>query len=277
MRDEMNKALDEVEFTIFDTETTGLEPGSGDRIVEIAAIRFRGKETVSTFQTLVNPNRQVSEGAFRVNHITREMLESAPAIEAVLPDFLNFIKGSCLCSYNAPFDMEFLENELKLANVSPPAGLVVVDILSMARKLLPGLPRYALWSVAQKLGAACEQRHRAFADVEMSLDVFRKLGDIMRLKRIIDYKGLVVLFGLDSPFLQDITSQKIAQIQEAIDLGVKIRIQYFSSSGAQVSEREVAPKAIKLDNNKAYLVGYCCLKHEERTFRIDGILHLEII
>lgn len=93
----MDKNLEEVEFTIFDTETTGLEPQSGDRIVEIAGVRLKGKETISTFQSLVNPHRAISEGAFQVNRITQDMLKGAPEADAVLPEFLEFAKGSCLC------------------------------------------------------------------------------------------------------------------------------------------------------------------------------------
>ncbi len=89
----MNRNIDEVEFTIFDTETTGLEPQSGDRIVEIAAVRLKGKDRLGEFQALVNPHRMVSPGAFGVNHITQEMLRDAPSIEAVMPNFLEFIQN----------------------------------------------------------------------------------------------------------------------------------------------------------------------------------------
>ena len=116
----MHKNIEEIEFTIFDTETTGLEPESGDRIVEIAAIRFKGKERIATFQTLVNPHRPISAGAFEVNKITQDMLQNAPAIEVVMPKFLDFIHSSCLCSYNATFDLGFLHNELKLAGQNLP-------------------------------------------------------------------------------------------------------------------------------------------------------------
>ena len=104
----MNKNIDEVEFTIFDTETTGLEPQSGDRIVEIAAIKFKGKVKIATFQALVNPGRPISEAAQTVNNITAQMLKDAPSAEVILPGFLDFIKDTCLCSYNAPFDLAFL-------------------------------------------------------------------------------------------------------------------------------------------------------------------------
>jgi DNA polymerase-3 subunit alpha (Gram-positive type) len=273
----MDRNLDKVEFTIFDTETTGLEPAFGDRIVEIAAVRFKGKERIATFQSLINPGRPISEAAFQVNQISQDMLKDAPRSEKIVPEFLKFIQGSCLCSYNAGFDLEFLNNELKLMNQPPLEGVIVVDILKMSRRLLPGLDRYALWFVADALGIKARQMHRAFSDVEMTLGVFNKLKEIMQTKGIQDFTDFCNLFSISPRLLDNIAAQRIAEIQEAIDLGVRLRIKYLSSGGAEVSEREVIPKEIKYENNRSYLVGFCCLRNEERTFRIDGILHLEVL
>lgn len=273
----MDKNIDEVEFTIFDTETTGLEPESGDRIVEIAGIRFKGQEKISVFQTLTNPNRPISQAAFAVNKITQDMLKGAPAIEEVMPKFLEFIKNSCPCSYNAGFDLKFLNNELKITGQDALKGIIIVDILKMARRLLPALERYALWFVADKLGIKIKQEHRAFSDVELTLAVFNRLKEIMQSKGINDFSVFSGLFSINQDFLHNINAQKASQIQEAIGLGVKLKIKYLSNSGAEVTEREVIPKEIKQENSRSYLVGYCCLRKEERTFRIDGILHLELI
>ena len=196
----MGKSLEEVEFVIFDTETTGLEPESGDRIVEIAAIRFKGKEKLAVFENLVNPKRDISDGAFSVNGITQEMLKSAPEIKEVLPRFLEFIRGSCLCSYNAVFDLGFLNNELKVAGEPQLRDLPVVDILKMARRLLPGLQRYALWAVAEHLGVVRKQLHRALEDVELSAEVFYKLKSILELKKIISYEEFFSLFSINQEF-----------------------------------------------------------------------------
>ena len=193
----MNKDIEEIEFTIFDTETTGLDPRSGDRIIEIAGIRFKGEVKISSFQSLVNPLRPISPGAFQVNHISQEMLKDAPTIEKVLPDFLDFIKDSCLCSYNAGFDLEFLNNELKLAGRKPLEGIVVADILRMARRLLPNQERYALWFIADKLGIKAKQEHRAFSDVEMTLGVFSSLKQILQSKQISSFMHFASLFDIN--------------------------------------------------------------------------------
>lgn len=266
-----------MEFTVFDTETTGLEPQSGDRIVEIAAIRLKGKERRAIFHTLINPQRQISPAAFQVNRITQEMLSCAPDIAGVIPAFLDFIAGSSLCSYNAPFDLGFLNHELKLIGKGPLEGIVVVDILKMAKRLMPGLERYALWFVADKLGIRMLQEHRALADVELTIEVFNKLKDRLTKNGVFDFLNFSGLFGINSQFLENLNNQKIAEIQRALDLDVKLKIKYLSSVNAEVSEREVIPKEIRQEKGNSYLVGYCCLRNEERTFRIDGILHLEIV
>lgn len=274
---EPNKNLDDIEFTIFDTETTGLEPQSGDRIIEIAAVRFKNKEKISDFQTLVNPNRPISQEAFQVNGISQDMLKDAPQIEAILPKFLDFIQGSLVCSYNAPFDLEFLLNELKIAGKPLSQDIVFIDILKMARRMLPGLARYALISVAEKLGIKTKQEHRAASDVELAWQVFDKLKEQLLLKGIFDVNNFSSLFSINKKVLDNVNNQKIAEIQEAISLGIKLKIKYLSSYNAEVSEREVIPKEIRQEKNNSYLVGFCCLRNEERTFRIDGILRLEIV
>ncbi|MFA5156529.1 MAG: exonuclease domain-containing protein [Candidatus Omnitrophota bacterium] len=273
----MNKNIDAVEFTIFDTETTGLDPSLGDRIVEIAAVRRKGKEKLAEFQTLINPGRQISAAAFKVNHITPEMLKDAPQAAEVMPKFLDFIRGTCLCSYNAGFDIEFLNNELALCRAGSLDEVVAADILKMARRLLPGLERYALWFVADKLGVKMQQEHRAMSDVAMTIQVFDKLNAILEAKGVLDFHNFSGLFGLKSQLLDDLTNQKLAQIQQALDLKLKIKIKYLSGSSAAVTEREVIPKEVRKEYNHYYLIGYCCLKKEERSFRVDGILHLEVV
>lgn len=273
----MDKIIDEVDFTIFDTETTGLDPESGDRIVEIAGIRFRGKARLGIFQKLINPQRPISPAAFQVNKISPGMLKDAPTVDIILPDFMNFIRGSILCSYNASFDLAFLNSELRLCGFKPLEGVTVADVLKMAKRLLPGMERYALWFVADKLGIRSKQEHRAFSDVELTLEVFNRLKELLNIKGIFDLANFSSLFAINQDALADINNQKTAKIQEAMDLGLKLKIKYISASSAAVTERELIPKEIRKEKNTLYLVGFCCLRNEERTFRIDSILHLEML
>jgi DNA polymerase III epsilon subunit family exonuclease len=273
----MHRKLEEVEFVIFDTETTGLDPATGDRIVEIAAIRFKDNLRLGQFHSLVNPGRLISPRAFEVNQISQDLLKDAPKMEEVLPGFLDFIKDSCLCSYNMPFDLGFIDKELSLAGLEPLEHFAMVDILTKSRKLLPGLERHALWFVAKSLGIELKQEHRAFADVELTWEVFNRLRTMLSRQGISGFREFLNLFCLSPELLSSINEQKIARIEEAIELGLKIKIKYFSRSAGQVSQREVTPKEIKIDQKQAYLIGFCALRNDERTFRVDNIVDLETI
>jgi DNA polymerase III epsilon subunit family exonuclease len=273
----MNINIEEIEFTVFDTETTGLHPAQGDRIVELAGLKVRGQEKLARFDCLVNPHREISAGAFAVNKITPEMLKHAPDLSTVMPKFLEFIGGSCLCSYNAEFDLGFLNAELKLSGRPPLAGIVVLDVLTMARKLLPGLPRYPLWAVAQKLGIVSPQAHRAFADVELTWEVFNQLKSIGAKKGIFGFTAFSELFAYNPVLAEGVGLEKITRIQKCIQEKKILKFSYASSTTGEISQREIIPQEIRQDNQTRYLVGYCCLKKEQRTFRLENILNLEVI
>ena len=104
------------DFTVFDVETTGLDPRRGDRIIEIAGVRIESgiiKEETA-FTQFVNPERTIPWEAKRVNNIQDEDVANAPTIDQVLPSFLEFAQGSILVAQNANFDMNFLETEKEL-------------------------------------------------------------------------------------------------------------------------------------------------------------------
>jgi DNA polymerase III epsilon subunit family exonuclease len=140
------------------------------------------------FQSLVNPEYPISLGAFNVNKISAEMLVAAPKPKEIIPKFLDFVRGSCLCCYNADFDLGFLNNELRILGLDQLKNIPVVDLLKIARMVLPGLERYALWSVAENLGIKTKQEHRALADVELTLGVFYRLKEIIKAKGIVDFE-----------------------------------------------------------------------------------------
>jgi DNA polymerase III subunit epsilon len=164
-------------FTVFDVETTGLNPRKGDRIVEIAGARVEGemphKET--TFTTLVNPEQPVSWEAKQVHNITDADLVGAPLITEVLPKFLEFAGGSILVAHNAEFDLGFLEAEKELCwgYVDIPECLCT---LHLSRSVFPGEYRHNLDAVASRLGLPARQgHHRALSDVLQTANVFLKL------------------------------------------------------------------------------------------------------
>ena len=195
----------------------------------------------------------------------------------MLPEFLDFIKDSCLCSYNAGFDLGFLNSELGIIGRRPLQEVIVIDILRMARRLLPGLQRYALWFVAEKLGVQSRQEHRAFSDVQLTLEVFRWLKGNLQGKGVVEFSIFSHLFSINNQKVNAVINQRLAEIQEAINLGLKLKIQYLSGINGKVSQRQVLPKEIKQERNQFYLVAFCFLRNEERTFRVESILRLEVV
>jgi DNA polymerase-3 subunit epsilon len=126
---------------VLDTETTGLDPKNGDRIIEIGCVEILDRRiSERQFHTYLNPEREVELGATRVHGLTREDLLAKPKFAEVAKDFLDFVAGAELIIHNADFDVEFLELELGRARLQPLKEQVakVTDTLFMARELHPG-------------------------------------------------------------------------------------------------------------------------------------------
>ena len=126
---------------ILDTETTGLDPAMGHRIIEVAAVEvINRKITDRHSQRYVNPEREIDEGAKKVHGITELFLSDKPKFRDVLEDFLSFISGAELIIHNAPFDLSFLNQELQFCKRENIDSYIngVLDSLVMARELHPG-------------------------------------------------------------------------------------------------------------------------------------------
>jgi len=172
--------LTDTTFTIFDVETTGLSPTSGDRIVEIAGVRMEGGKIIEekSFVSFVNPERSISWEAQRVNGITEDDLRGAPLIADVLPKFLEFAEGSTLVAHNAGFDMGFQEAEKELCwgYINLPECICT---LRLSRSVFPHEYRHNLDIVSQRLKLSLpEARHRALPDVLLTANVLLKLIDM---------------------------------------------------------------------------------------------------
>jgi DNA polymerase III subunit epsilon len=156
-------------LTVFDVETTGLDPKKGHRIVEIAGVRIENGVILaeSAFSSFVNPERDIPWEVKQINHIGDEMVKDAPTIMTVLPQFLEFAKGSHLFAHNASFDMGFLECEKEFCwgYVELPPCLCT---MRLSQSLYPTAFRHNLDSLGERLGLQLptpEERHRALPDV----------------------------------------------------------------------------------------------------------------
>lgn len=184
-------------LTIFDTETTGLDPYKGHRIIEIAGIRIENGEIDETrsFVSLVNPERDIPWEARQVNKISDEDVMGAPGIEEVLPKFLEFAAGTTLVAHNAQFDMNFLTNEKNFCwgFVELPECLCT---MKLSRTLFPNEFGHSLDVIARRLGLTIPTaRHRALPDVILTAHALMKmmeLGEIASMDELRQYAGVGV-------------------------------------------------------------------------------------
>ncbi|HTI15924.1 MAG TPA: exonuclease domain-containing protein [Dictyobacter sp.] len=161
--------LNEVEFVVVDTETTGLRPGP-DRVIEVGAVRVRGGKIVDSFQSLINPHRRLPPFIVRFTGITQEMVDTAPTADIVMAELLAFIDQATLVGHNVGFDLRFLAHEAKLLSLAFP--LDGLDTIPLARRFLPGLKRFKLDALAAHVNVSTVNRHRAFGDAQVTAEVF---------------------------------------------------------------------------------------------------------
>ncbi|MFA6321482.1 MAG: exonuclease domain-containing protein [Candidatus Omnitrophota bacterium] len=261
------------EFTIFDVETTGLFPYSGDKICEIAAVRVKSScKNPKKFSSFVDPQRPISYGAFSVNGITPEMLEGQPVINEVLPKFLDFSKSSVLVAYNAGFDLGFLESAMGDEKWQLDEYFVI-DALALARRFFPQAGRYNLGAVSKHLNIKTSVEHRALADACTTWKVFEKELAIILSEGIEDVEAIA--YSKKGAGIKKVKDYKTVLIENAIRDQKKLNITYRSSWNNEITKRVITPVQIQNTYDKSYIVAFCHLKNEERNFRIDCIVDVE--
>lgn len=163
---------------VFDTETTGLDPYKGDRIVEIGCVElYNTIPTGQTFHVYLDPERDMPEEAFRVHGLSREFLTGKPLFAAIADDFLAFIgDDSRLIAHNAEFDMRFINAELERLGRGRIAAERIVDTLVLARRKHPGASN-SLDALCARYGVDTSRRtkHGALLDSELLADVYAEL------------------------------------------------------------------------------------------------------
>lgn len=162
---------------ILDTETTGLEPEQGHRIIELGCVELiNRRRTGRQYHQYLQPDREIDAGAVEVHGITAEFLADKPRFTDIAHEFLEFVKGAELVIHNAPFDVGFLDHELRL--LGPSYGALaeyctVLDTLGLARQMHPG-QRNSLDALCKRYNVDNSQRqwHGALLDAEILVDVY---------------------------------------------------------------------------------------------------------
>jgi DNA polymerase-3 subunit epsilon len=165
---------------VLDTETTGLEPSQGHRIIEIGCVELVNRRfTGNNYHQYIQPDREIDEGAQQVHGISTEFLQDKPRFEDVVDDLMQYLKGAELVIHNAPFDVGFLDHELRM--VGEEQGVIkdhcgVTDTLVMARKMHPG-QKNNLDALCKRYDVNNSHRdlHGALLDAEILAEVYLRM------------------------------------------------------------------------------------------------------
>ena len=254
-----------------DLETTGLSP-LVDQIVELAAVKLSAGGELSTFATLVNPQKPISQATIDVHQITDAMVADAPTIEQVLPNFLAFVQDLPLVAHNAKFDLGFLV----LASHKFRQGFAGNNIYCscrFARKALPELKRYRLSFLATHFALAPVEYHRALSDAMTCLQVFARAMEQapqLCLKQhgwqchTDQYSGLegIELAPIIRRFLQPIAAQ------------APLLIHYRGGSLKQ-GYRPVLPSSLLPLPRGPVLYALCLISGQYKSFSLKKIAHIK--
>lgn len=170
-----NRMLTELAYTVFDTETTGLDPRGGDEIISVGAVRIINGKMLEDecFEQLVNPQRLIPWSSVQIHGIQAKVLEGQPDIAQVLPMFHKYAEGTILVGHNVAFDMRLLQEKEVLTGIR--FGNPVLDTMLISAFIHSAQQNHDLEAIAERLGITIIGRHTALGDAMGTAEIFLKL------------------------------------------------------------------------------------------------------
>jgi DNA polymerase-3 subunit epsilon len=265
--------ISQVPLVFVDTETTGLSTRFGDRMVEIALVRFRGDVMENFYTTLLNPERPISPGAARIHGITDRDVRDAPRFGEVANQIRAEMENAVLVAHNAPFDLGFISNEFRIARVNSPANLAI-DTLPLLRRFFR-FRSNSLSRVADDLGLERETAHRALADVLTTRQVFEYIVEELRpanLADLLHMQGGTVAWA-DTSIREELPLPPA--LEEALRSRRKLFLRYVDEFGGK-TERWVSVMDVRAQKEYIYVRAFCHLREAERSFRLDRVVEMRV-
>lgn len=179
--------LNETEFVVFDLETTGTK-APPCRVTEIGACKIRNSSIVAEFQSLVNPEVPIPEFITGLTGIDDAMVKNAPRFADIAPAFLDFMGESVLVAHNAPFDMRFLNHEIRRIHANRRVANPHLCTVRLSRKLIPELENHRLATVANFYSVDLTNHHRAAADAGATARIFLRFLELLKEKGVTDLR-----------------------------------------------------------------------------------------
>jgi DNA polymerase-3 subunit epsilon len=284
MDDLLFKPIEQAAVVVLDTETTGLFPSQGHRVVEIGAVRYEPGpngpwQVVAEFNQLVQPDRQMELGATRVNGITDADLAGAPRFGEIAEPLLEMLDGALLVAHNARFDAEFLGMELHLIRTGAlgeraatlPNPWLCTLLLARHHFYFGG---NSLGHIARVLDVRAGRAHRALNDVYVTAEVLKRMVHELAQMNLVFVADLLEAQGgpLYTPVPKVVDLP--APFEHVLEYRQPVRILYAGASGT--TERIIEPLYSTSKGGMTYLIAHCRLRQEQRTFRLDRIVSAEL-
>ncbi|PID86875.1 MAG: hypothetical protein CSA11_01630 [Chloroflexi bacterium] len=266
-------------FVVLDTETTGLHPHLGHRVVEIGAVRFENGKKVAEIDQLLQPGRRMDPGASRVNGINDIDLLGKPTFAEIAPDLLDLLEGALIVAHNAAFDAGFIGNEffasgcINDTRAGIPHNPWACTLLLARQHFYFG--RNNLSHIARQLNIRMGRAHRALNDVYMTAEIFKRMVQKLAKQKIKTVGDILHAQGgaIYIPPAPQVDLPPL--IADAMQNGRSLRILYISSNGE--SQRTITPQYITQNKGLTYLIAHCHWHNEQRTFRLDRIFSAELV
>jgi DNA polymerase-3 subunit epsilon len=181
---DLDRKLSDLTFSVFDTETTGLQPSQGDEIIQVGAVRVVNGRLLrqEVFDQLVDPRIPLKPEGIPIHGITEDMVRGQPTIDVVLPAFHEFCAETVLVAHNAAFDMRFFQ--MKEDSLGVRFAQPVLDTLLLSAVIHPNQESHKLESIAERLGVNVIGRHTALGDAFVTGEVFLKMIALLADKGI---------------------------------------------------------------------------------------------
>ncbi|QLY82022.1 PolC-type DNA polymerase III [Clostridium intestinale] len=260
-------------YVVFDIETTGFSP-KNDKIIEIGAVKVCDGKVIDRFSSFVNPERPIPFNITELTSIEDSMVKDASIINKVLPEFLDFCKGSVLVAHNAGFDCSFIKANCK--NLSLEFSFSILDTVPLARFLYPDLKRVKLNIIAKHLGISLENHHRAVDDAKATAEILLKC-----FEKLVEDFNIDNLDKLNEEFLNNVDIGKLPMYHVIIlaknQVGLKNLYQLVSKAHLDNFYRKPRlPKTLISEFREGLIIGSACEAGQVYRSILDGKSQNEI-
>ncbi len=269
----LSTPMSEIPFVFLDTETTGIYPDQGARICEIAIIKTRGGKILGSYEQLLNPGRKIPKEASAINHITNEMVEGQPYFRQAADEILDFLKDSVLVMHNAPFDMGFLQLQLRVIR-KPSLSNPVIDSLFLARKYYK-FPGNRLSHIGKALGLQAGTLHRALGDIELLVKIVDRFLQDFQGSGARTLEDLLLLQEGGMIFPEPAFFQMSSQLEEMFKHSGLVSLEYREGTD-KTHTIKAEPLDILVHNGDQYLLALEPDKQKQHQISLERIVSVSI-